>query len=61
MLIPTLLLVQVLQLEGTLTRTAPERVSLLRFSSAGGLLGCQSTGKAVELFRSTLQPLAQSG
>ena len=43
---------QALQVEGTLTRTAPERVSLLRFSGVGGLLACQSTGKTVELFRS---------
>ena len=37
--------------EGSLARTAPERVSLLRFSRAGGLLACQSAGKALELFR----------
>lgn len=42
---------QMLHAEGSLTRAAPERVSLLRFSTAGGLLACQSAGKVVELFR----------
>lgn len=51
---------QVLHLEGTLTRTAPERVSLLRFSSVGGLLACQSTGKVVELFRSVRKLISRT-
>ena len=47
---------QVLHEEGSLLQTAPERVSLLRFSREGGVLACQSAGKALELFRYELPP-----
>ena len=47
---------QLLHEEGSLARSAPERVSLLRFSREGGLLACQCAGKALELFRYELTP-----
>lgn len=36
---------------GAVTRMAPERAANVRFSTEGGLLGVQSSGRAVELYR----------
>ncbi|EIE21123.1 transducin family protein [Coccomyxa subellipsoidea C-169] len=42
---------EVLHAEGSVARQAPERVALLRYSPTGHVLGCQSAGKVLELFR----------